>query len=150
MKGLKFIALCTVAMLTLSGCRKSDEKILEDDVAIIQEYLRDNNLTAESTDTGLHYVITEEGNNTHPDLFSEITVDYIGFFPNGEIFDQNTNITFPLLNVIRGWQEGFPFFSEGAEGLLLIPSSLGYGRNGNGSIGPDEVLIFSVRLIEVD
>ena len=150
MKGLKLFGILSVIIFSLSGCRKSDEKIFENDIAIIKKYLDDNNLTAESTDSGLHYIITEEGNGVFPDLSSEVTVGYRGFFPNGETFDQNIGATFPLTGVIQGWQEGIPFFSEGGEGLLLIPSSLGYGRNGSGSIGQDEVLIFTINLIDVD
>lgn len=149
MKKILFFLAFSIA---LSACRKSDEKILENDLATIQQYLEDNNLQAESTDSGLHYIITEEGNGVFPDLSSEVTVNYRGFFPNGDTFDQSgpSGITFPLLGVIEGWQEGIPFFSEGGEGILLIPSALGYGRNGSGSIGPNEVLIFDIELIDVD
>jgi len=150
MRLFKFLALVFIGFSALAGCRKSDEKILENDLSIIQEYLEDNNLVAESTESGLHYIVTEEGNDVFPDLTSDVTVNYRGFFPNGEIFDQNNDITFPLLGVIEGWQEGIPFFSEGGSGILLIPSYLGYGRQGSGSIGPDEVLIFDIDLLDVD
>ena len=54
--------------------------------------------------------------------------------------------TFPLSNVIQGWQEGIPLFSEGGSGVLLIPSALGYGGQAVGSIPANSVLIFEVSL----
>jgi FKBP-type peptidyl-prolyl cis-trans isomerase len=36
---------------------------------------------------------------------------------------------FGLQQVIKGWTEGIPYFKEGGSGVLLIPSSLGYGKH---------------------
>jgi len=55
-----------------------------------------------------------------------------------------------LTNVIQGWQEGIPLFSEGGSGILLIPSALGYGNQSIGNIPANSVLIFEVTLINVD
>ncbi|MDA9888818.1 FKBP-type peptidyl-prolyl cis-trans isomerase, partial [Flavobacteriaceae bacterium] len=38
---------------------------------------------------------------------------------------------------------------EGGEGKLFIPSNLGYGDYGYGSIPGGSVLIFDIKLIEV-
>ena len=56
--------------------------------------------------------------------------------------------TFPLLNVIAGWQEGIPLFSKGGEGKLFIPASLGYGYNASNGIPGGSVLIFDIELID--
>ncbi len=57
--------------------------------------------------------------------------------------------TFPLANVIEGWQQGIPGMKVGGRRLLVIPSSLGYGAAGGGPIGPNETLIFVVDAIAV-
>lgn len=57
--------------------------------------------------------------------------------------------TFPLANVIAGWQQGLPGAKVGGRRLLVIPADLGYGPNGSGPIGPNEVLIFVVDIIAV-
>jgi FKBP-type peptidyl-prolyl cis-trans isomerase FkpA len=54
------------------------------------------------------------------------------------------------MNVIQGWQEGIPLFSEGGSGILIIPSALGYGNQAIGNIPRNSVLIFEVNLIDVD
>lgn len=57
--------------------------------------------------------------------------------------------TFPLANVIEGWQKGIPGMKVGGRRLLVIPSKLGYGAAGGGPIAPHETLIFVVDAIGV-
>jgi len=150
---MRKISFLLLIVFSISGCKKSDEKILEDDIAEIVEYLNDNNLEAESTLSGLHYIVDQEGNGVFPDLSSDVRVNYRGFLPDGTVFDQSPSegIEFPLLAVIVGWQEGIPFFSVGGSGSLYIPSELAYGRDGAGSdIGPNQVLFFDIELLEVN
>lgn len=117
----------------------------------ILNYIADNNLDAQSTDSGLYYVIDEQGTGDKPTGTSNVTVTYKGYFSDGEVFDQSTtNVTFSLDNVIEGWTEGIQMFNEGGSGKLLIPSSLGYGRYDIGSIPGGSVLIFDVDLISVN
>tara|TARA_B110000027_G_C15960681_1_gene229769 strand:+ start:202 stop:588 length:387 start_codon:yes stop_codon:yes gene_type:complete len=122
------------------------------DEEIILQYINDNNLNAEPTGSGLYYVLNSNGNGDFPNINSIVTVAYKGTLIDGTIFDQSdaTGATFPLSNVIQGWQEGIPLFSEGGSGILLIPSALGYGNQAIGSIPANSVLIFEVTLLNVD
>ncbi|MGK0324908.1 MAG: FKBP-type peptidyl-prolyl cis-trans isomerase [Polaribacter sp.] len=120
--------------------------------ADIIEYIEENDLVANRTNSGLYYVINEEGTGTRPTSSSNVTVAYKGYFLDGTVFDQSdaNGISFGLDQVIIGWTEGIPLFKEGGEGILLIPSSLGYGLNGAGSIPRGAVLVFDVNLISVN
>jgi FKBP-type peptidyl-prolyl cis-trans isomerase FkpA len=122
------------------------------DEDIILQYISDNNLNAEPTGSGLYYVINSTGNGEFPNINSLVTVAYKGTLTDGTTFDQSSSngITFPLSNVIQGWQEGIPLFSEGGSGILLIPSALGYGSQSVGNIPENSVLIFEVTLLNVD
>ena len=51
---------------------------------------------------------------------------------------------------IRDRTEGITYFKEGGNGILLIPYQLGYGASGSGSIPGGSVLIFDVRLLQVN
>ena len=147
----KFLFLFATALLFL-GCSDDDESAqLEIDLGIIQEYLQANNLVAERTSSGLHYIIKNEGFGKRPDADDEVTVVYKGQLTNGRVFDEspNTGLKFKLQSVIPGWTEGIPLFKEGGEGTLIIPSGLGYGTNATGVIPPNSVLIFDVKLITV-
>jgi len=143
-------ALCG---LFFFSCDKglTDEQQLQADIEKIKEYLADRNLTAESTASGLHYIITTEGTGVHPTINSTVTVNYVGkLLKNEKVFDQTTGTpaTFPLKNLIQGWQEGIPFLKKAGKGTFFIPSALGYGPSGSGSAIPANApLIFEIELV---
>lgn len=141
-----------VLAIVFSSCFKDR---MEKDEQKILDYIEENNLDAQQGEDGLYFVIEEEGTGKRPDITSTVKVDYEGFLTDGAKFDSSidrgTPATFPLLNVIEGWQIGIPLFKEGGKGMLLIPSHLGYGKTPppGGTIGKNEVLVFTIDLIEV-
>lgn len=57
--------------------------------------------------------------------------------------------TFPLAQVVEGWQKGLPGAKVGGRRLLVLPPEMGYGAAGSGPIGPNETLIFVVDILGV-
>ena len=139
-------------MLLTTSCSKEDyDKQLAIDIEIIEKYITDHGLNANSTNTGLYYVIDNLGNGKYPNSNSEVLIRYRGTLVDGTEFDENWNppINFKLNGVIQGWKQGIPQYREGGKGMLLIPSGLGYGDKNVGSIPPNSVLIFEIELISV-
>ncbi len=153
MNKLLSFSILLLAMSLVAGCIPdpiSSEEQLVKDIKKIEDYLADNNLVAESTESGLHYIIEEEGSGGHPNLNSEVTVNYKGYLLDGSVFDQtNTSpVTFPLSSLIAGWQEGIPLLQKSGKGKFFLPSGLGYGRQATGSIPANSVLIFEIELVD--
>ena len=115
----------------------------------IKSYIAKNQLEAQRTESGLYYQIVKQGEGASPDPDSNITIAYLGYLTNGTIFDQNERLEINLSEVISGWIEGMPYFKEGGEGILLIPSHLAYGKTDYGNIPGGSVLIFDIQLISV-
>ena len=148
----KLALLFVLPAVLLFGCKEDDRESQADiDEQIILDYIEDNSLDATATGSGLYVVIDEPGTGTQPNTNSDVTVAYRGYFTDGVTFDQSDaqGITFNLQQVIDGWTEGIPHFKEGGSGMLLIPSALGYGTRGQGSIPPNTVILFDVTLIDV-
>ena len=84
---------------------------------------------------------------------STLTVHYVlKTWSDGKLIESSWSgqpATFPLAQVIPGWQKGMPGMKEGGRRLLVIPPALGYGTAGAGPIGPNETLIFVVDLLKV-
>jgi peptidylprolyl isomerase len=87
-----------------------------------------------------------------------ITVHYAGIaFSTGQEFDASWNrgqpFTLPLGagQVIPGWDEGLVGMKQGGRRMLTIPPEMAYGPQGtpDGSIGPNETLVFVVDLLEI-
>lgn len=105
--------------------------------------------------SGLQYEVLKAGtDNTHPALTSKVTCHYTGTLLNGVKFDSSVDrgapATFPLGNVIRGWQEAVQLMTVGSKWKLYIPADLAYGDNAPPSIGPGATLIFEVELLGIE
>lgn len=128
------------------------EEQLDLDKELIADYVAANNLSGQSTSNGIFYGFTEPGDTTtFPTLTSTVEVVYTGKLLDGTVFDSSEGfpVSFQLFQTIQGWQQGVPFFSEGAKGYLLIPSNLAYGLRGSGIIPPNAVLYFDIELLDV-
>ncbi|MFO7843391.1 MAG: FKBP-type peptidyl-prolyl cis-trans isomerase [Bacteroidales bacterium] len=145
-----FAILFFVPLVLFYSCEKdeayNEEEQLKKDIALIEEYLQENDLTAQSTESGLYYIIEEQGTGVKPSLQSEVTVAFTGELLNGNVFDNGTLNKYPLNNLIEGWQEGLMLFNEGGKGQLFIPSTLGYGNYDKENIPANSVLIFDIHL----
>lgn len=85
-----------------------------------------------------------------------VTVNYVGSFTNGSVFDASANhgttgFTFPLGagQVIKGWDEGVAGMKVGGKRKLIVPASLGYGPQDYGPIPGNSTLVFEVELLNV-
>ena len=99
--------------------------------------------------SGLQYTIIAEGSSEKIQLTDTLLVNYKGTLLDGTVFDENDSTSFPLTNVIKGWQEGLTLVGEGAKIKLFVPSNLGYGPRGTGNIKPNSALIFEVEVLKV-
>ena len=147
-----FITFIFLTTMIIVSCKK--DPILVDprpqpviDDSLIKNYIVKNNLTVIKHSSGLYYLIKTEGTGANPAASATVTVNYKGYLLNGNKFDGNDNITFPLSNLIQGWKIGIPLIKKGGDIKLLLPSALAYGPSGSGPIGPNEVLVFDIQLI---
>ncbi|WP_026708347.1 FKBP-type peptidyl-prolyl cis-trans isomerase [Flavobacterium frigidarium] len=152
MKYALFAGLLTLFISCNSGSKDENIDFVKQNDADITAYIKEKNLDATKTDSGMYYVITDPGTGAQPTATSNVTVAYKGSFLNGKVFDESEadGISFPLNQVIKGWTEGIPLFKEGGSGILLIPAHLGYGENDYSTIPGGSVLIFDVKLISVN
>ncbi|MCP4641020.1 MAG: hypothetical protein GY851_11330 [bacterium] len=99
--------------------------------------------------SGLLYRVVEEGEGESPRSEDKVRVAYKGMLIDGDVFDANEDMTFPVGNVIPGWQEALQLMKPGATWEVFIPSKLAYGKQAPQRIGPDKTLVFEVTLHEV-
>ncbi|GIZ07878.1 FKBP-type peptidyl-prolyl cis-trans isomerase [Flavobacterium sp. UMI-01] len=158
---MKYLVLALALTVSFTSCKKKEQEPTQETAVLsdytakneqeIKDYLAKNNLTATKTDSGLYYIITEEGTGAQPTAESQVTVAYKGYFTDGNVFDQSgpEGISFGLQQVIPGWTEGITYFKEGGKGVLLIPAHIGYGNNTMGKIPGGSVLLFDIHLLKV-
>ncbi|NOS57173.1 MAG: hypothetical protein HOP37_13080 [Cyclobacteriaceae bacterium] len=99
---------------------------------------------------GLKYVITSLGTGVNPSATSTVSFTYTGTIlstTNATVFDRRSNpVDFLLTGLIKGLKLGIPLIPVGTKATFFIPSTLGYGLSGSGSIPSNANLIFEIEL----
>ena len=121
-----------------------------------QEFLAKNkeDKAVVTTASGLQYKVLQAGTGARPTANSVVTDHYTGTLPDGTVFDSSVKrgepATFPVNGVIPGWTEALQIMQVGSKYKLFIPAALAYGKRGAGQlIGPDQMLIFEVELLDM-
>jgi FKBP-type peptidyl-prolyl cis-trans isomerase len=105
------------------------------------------------TDSGLQYRVITEGEGPMPTTEDTVRVHYTGSLVDGTVFDSSVErgepVEFGVTQVIPGWTEALQMMTEGSKWEIFLHPDLGYGPSGAGGlIGPNEVLIFEVELLD--
>lgn len=106
------------------------------------------------TESGLQYKVETAGEGDSPTAADSVSVHYEGRLLNGTVFDSSYErgapANFGVGQVIPGWTEALQLMQPGAKWQVWIPSELAYGPRGAGEdIGPNEVLNFTIELLEI-
>lgn len=109
----------------------------------------------QTTPSGLRYRrISGPGTGAKPSPTDVVTIHYVGRLTDGTEFDSSLKggepVTFPLPDLIPGWQEGVPLMSVGDVYEFIVPPDLGYGPGGSGPIPPNATLNFRIGLIAIE
>ncbi|MEL6987549.1 MAG: FKBP-type peptidyl-prolyl cis-trans isomerase, partial [Bacteroidota bacterium] len=111
----------------------------------------------QKTDSGLEYVIHEEGSGPQAVNNNTLKVQYYGALKSdGSMFDASFTRGDPITvllgqgQVISGWDEGLSYLKEGSKATFFIPYTLAYGEAGRPPSIPEKAdLVFYVELESV-
>jgi FKBP-type peptidyl-prolyl cis-trans isomerase len=99
---------------------------------------------------GLKYIITSLGTGVKPVSTSTVTFSYTGRVMNinsaTPFGQQSLPSDFALSGLIKGLRLGIPLIPVGTKATFYVPSTLGYGLRGSGSIPSNANLIFEIEL----
>ena len=107
--------------------------------------------------TSLEIVDDVVGDGAEASAGNTVSVHYVGVaWSTGSQFDASWDRMEPFRfglgggQVIQGWDQGVAGMRVGGRRTLTIPPHLGYGSRGaGGAIAPNETLIFTVDLLDV-
>ena len=126
---------------------------------------------AETTPSGLQYIITEKGKGSGVTTTNKVTAHYAVYFSDGILLETSKLETAEALDrvdpnrkaagayqpikadvspdaaMIEGFKEGLRLLNVGDKATLFLPHQLAYGENGNQAIPPRSDLIFEVEIV---
>jgi cyclophilin family peptidyl-prolyl cis-trans isomerase len=129
--------------------------------------------TIETLESGLKMHYITKGTGAKPKQGQTVTVNYEGYFADGNLFDSNVKAVeekFGKLNdmkvqrgmykpmpmqvspdaqMIAGFKEAVASMSVGDKAYVFIPAHLAYGERGRGMIKPNTDLIFILEMVEI-
>ena len=125
-----------------------------------QQWIKDHqagklkNIT--KSDSGLTYIIHEEGTGKEASTKKYIQLDYAGFKMDGTILDNTYSRNQPAAyrvgnKGVLGWDELLPKLKEGGKATVFVPSKLAYGEKGRApKVEPNEDLVFYLEVVKVN
>jgi FKBP-type peptidyl-prolyl cis-trans isomerase len=120
--------------------------------ALVLDSIKNNTAGIQVSESGLMYLILQDGTGAYATATDSVQVDYIGKLTNGSEFDSSEPgkpATFSLKSIIPGFTEGLQKVKEGGKIRLYIPSALAYGEAAQGPIPAYSTLIFDITLVKV-
>lgn len=152
--------------------QKEKLKKKEESKAKFLKFIEDNKEKATVLPSGLKIIGLKKGSAVKPKIGSKVKVYYAGYYTTGDMFDSNIKEVaelqgkydrirekrggykpFPMdyspdAGLIQGFKQGLLQMNYGDKILVLVPSHLGYGAQGMGSIPPNTDLVFELEIVD--
>ena len=163
MKRFFAVILLATAAVAFFSCQKDNslEKLRENELERLDEYIRVNYPDSLPKPSGLYYIeeITGHGDSLirvgdRVQVFyatwtiDSLLIDESNGYTNGHRFEPLEFIV-GASEVISGLEEAATYMREGGKSHLVIPSELAYGQNGSGSVGGFTTLLMEVEVYKV-
>lgn len=125
---------------------------------ILKQYLDGQKLDIQPTESGLYIIPLLTTQKNMAEVGDTVTVHYEGRFLNGKPFDSTRKRGEPFQfvygqkwQVIPGLEEAIGKMREGEKAMLIVPSHLAFGQQGNsnGMIPAFTSVIFELEILEV-
>lgn len=145
-------------LLRLSAYLSTDTSRTAREQNEIVDYAIENLLDVQATESGLFYQIQQSGTGEMIEWGDFLVAHYKGYLLDGTVFADSRKRDRPLEfyvgNMIPAWNEGLQLLRVGGQQRLLVPSHLGYGKDGlvtskgKTLVPPHQILAFELEVLE--
>ena len=121
---------------------------------ILENFLKNTNITVEPTQSGLYFVEKTPGEGKKIENGDIVTLNYTLTMVDGALVETTLGGE-PMVfkagdsGFIAGWNEAILMMKKGMSATVIVPSELGYGAEGKGNILPYTTLIFDIEILNV-
>lgn len=133
------------------------ERENEENLREAEEFLKTNGMRSGvvTTGSGLEYEVVRavSDDGPSPDEDDSVLIDYTMTLLSGQVvdssYDRRASAEIKVSDLIEGAKEGLMLMQEGERFRFWIHPDMGYGESGASVIGPNELLIFEVELVDI-
>ncbi|MDZ4349203.1 MAG: FKBP-type peptidyl-prolyl cis-trans isomerase N-terminal domain-containing protein [Xanthomonadaceae bacterium] len=145
----------------VAEARAEFERVSNENKARSDRFLADNRSKSgvQVLPSGIQYRVIETGNGSQPGANSEVQIHFRGSLASGQEFAstyaaQGGQEPTPMSLVVKdspiaGLQEVLPMMKAGSRWEIFLPPEKAYGNTPRSPIGPNQAVIFDVRLVSV-
>jgi FKBP-type peptidyl-prolyl cis-trans isomerase len=134
-----------------------NKRLLSNESAEIDAYIKAHDLTMQRTGSGLRYVVKKgKGAPIKHKESEKVSIAYTLGDLKGKVF-YTINASEPFVfnpgrsELIRGIQEAVIYMNPGDEATLIIPAHMGYGKNGDKKkVPPSCILLCKLQLLKIE
>lgn len=149
MRKLTTYTLALLGIIVLfNSCKKEYESIESIDDAKIQDYIKKNNLTMTKDPSGFYYQVVTQGTGApilnKDSVFYNLSIGSLAgtnYYTTAAYTNEGTYLGYISPSSYRTALEGT---NRGAKVRVILPSYLAYGKNGNGVVPSNEVIVSEI------
>ncbi len=104
--------------------------------------------------SGIQYRVIEEGSGARPATSSDVQIHFRGSLHTGQEFASTYTGNQPVSmkvaeNPIPGLRDVLPLMKQGSRWEIFLPADQAYGNSPRSPVGPNQAVVFDVKLVEV-
>ncbi len=150
---MRFVRLLCLTLMLVAplALRAQREKLPPEDLEFVEKTWPE----AKKTNTGLRYIVLQQGKGEAGKPGDRAAVLYVGRLLNGTEFDRNLDREHPFSfrvargQVIEGWEQILQQMKPGEKRLVIVPPELAYGTRGSPpKIPRNATLVFEMEVLE--
>ncbi len=129
-----------------------NQQMVTDD-SLIVFHLKQHNLGMEKTNSGLYYLIDNEGGEAHPKPKDKVVINYKIKLLSDDLtleYSEEGGKTIGLNRLPKGMREVIMMLGKGGKAQAIIPSPLAYQNRQRGRVPKNSVLRYEVELIDFE
>ncbi|MBD8526550.1 FKBP-type peptidyl-prolyl cis-trans isomerase N-terminal domain-containing protein [Pseudomarimonas arenosa] len=140
----------------LEQAKSEFEKVANENKSKSDQFLAQNRAKTGivALPSGVQYRVIEDGSGSRPATSSEVKLHFRGSLYTGQEFAStytgNQPVSMKVADApIKGLQEVLPLMKAGSRWEVFLPAELAYGNGPRSPIGPNQAVVFDLKLVEV-
>lgn len=147
---LKYTLTAVLLATVFAACEKEYQSIEQVDEQKIQNYISTQKLNLTKDSSGIYYQVLNQGTGAAPKNSEVVYFTYTAKSVDGKEYytPASYSVYSNFLGYVRpeGWRLALTHINKGGKIRVVFPSTLGFGRNGSGTIEGNEVLDSELEL----